>query len=49
VIEMIPQVVNRALDGQLFEHPFFRVAAILFAMIVLAGLGRTYYLKGVET
>ena len=43
---MIPQTVNRALDGQLFERRFFRVAAILFALIVLAGFGRTYYLKG---
>lgn len=38
--------VKRATDRQLFDRRLFRAAAIAFPLIVLAGFGRTFYLRG---
>ncbi len=37
--------MNQTLDRRLFDRRLFMVAAILFPLIILAGFGRTYYLK----
>jgi uncharacterized membrane protein YhaH (DUF805 family) len=37
--------VNQTLDRRLFDRRLFMAAAILFPLIILAGFGRTYYLK----
>lgn len=38
--------VNRSADRHLFDRRLFMIAAIAFPLIILAGFGRTYYLKG---
>lgn len=38
--------VNESLNRRLFERRLFLAAAIAFPLIVLAGFGRTYYLRG---
>ena len=38
--------MSEAVDKHLFDRRLFMVAAIAFPLIVLAGFGRTYYLKG---
>lgn len=37
---------TRGADRHLFDRRLFKAAAIAFPLIVLAGFGRTYYLKG---
>jgi len=39
--------MNGSWDRRLFDRRLYLAAAILFPLIVLAGFGRTYYLKGV--
>lgn len=43
---MIPHTVNQAADRQLFDRRLFRVVAVAFPLIVVAGFARTYYVKG---
>jgi len=43
---MIPHPVNQTADRQLFDRRLFRAVAIAFPLIVLAGFGRTYYVRG---
>jgi hypothetical protein len=38
--------VNEALNRRLFDRRLYMTAAIVFPVIILAGFGRTYYLKG---
>jgi hypothetical protein len=38
--------VKESLDRRLFDRRMFLVAAVLFPLIILAGFGRTYYLRG---
>lgn len=38
--------MNQTVDRHFFDRRLFMVAAIVFPLIVLAGFGRTYYLKG---
>jgi hypothetical protein len=38
--------ISDATDRRLFDRRLFKIAAILFPLIVLAGFGRTYYLRG---
>jgi hypothetical protein len=38
--------VSEILDRRLFERRLFMTAAIAFPLIIVAGFGRTYYLKG---
>jgi len=38
--------VNGSLDRRAFDRRLFAAAAVLFPLIILAGFGRTYYLKG---
>ena len=38
--------MNGRIDGRLFDRRLFAAAAIAFPLIVLAGFGRTYYVRG---
>jgi hypothetical protein len=38
--------VNETLNRRLFDRRLYMTAAIVFPLIILAGFGRTYYLKG---
>jgi hypothetical protein len=38
--------VKESLDRRLFDRRMFLVAAVLFPLLILAGFGRTYYLRG---
>jgi hypothetical protein len=38
--------MNQTADRQLFDRRLFRAVAIAFPVIVFAGFGRTYYVKG---
>jgi hypothetical protein len=38
--------VNHTADRQLFDRRLFKAVAIAFPLIVLAGFGRTYYVRG---
>lgn len=38
--------MNETLNRRLFDRRLYMTAAILFPLIILAGFGRTYYLKG---
>jgi hypothetical protein len=38
--------VNGRIDERLFDRRLFAAAAIVFPLIVLAGFGRTYYVRG---
>ena len=38
--------VREAVDRRLFDRRLFKVAAIVFPLLVLAGFARTYYLRG---
>jgi hypothetical protein len=38
--------VSQSVDRRLFDRRLFRVAAIAFPLLVLAGFARTYYLRG---
>src|SRR6185295_989492 len=37
---------REAIDRRLFDRRLFKVAAIVFPLVVLAGFARTYYLRG---
>ena len=38
--------MNETLNRRLFDRRLYMTAAIIFPLIILAGFGRTYYLKG---
>ena len=38
--------VSQLVERRESEHKFFFLVAVLFPLLVLAGFGRTYYLKG---
>ena len=38
--------VSQPVDRRLFDRRLFKVAAIAFPLVILAGFGRTYYLRG---
>jgi len=40
--------VDATIERRAFDRRLYKAAAILFALIVLAGFGRTYYLKGLS-
>jgi hypothetical protein len=38
--------VSAAVERRLFDRRLFKIAAVFFPLIILAGFGRTYYLRG---
>ena len=38
--------VNESINRRVFDRRLYAASAVLFALIVLAGFGRTYYLRG---